>query len=116
MYLTKRKKSGLEICKWVFTIYNVNNNRIQAPTCIILLLPLYFIIFITVLVIHWYFFVFQIEDVKPEGSEHINLKVTGQDGSVVHFKIKRNTPLRKLMSAYCDRAVSLLYSSRNNYD
>ena len=41
-----------------------------------------------------------------DGPEHINLKVTGQDGSVVHFKIKRNTPLRKLMSAYCDRAVS----------
>ena len=44
------------------------------------------------------------DDVKNE-TEHINLKVTGQDGSVVHFKIKRNTPLRKLMSAYCDRAV-----------
>lgn len=43
------------------------------------------------------------DDVKNE-TEHINLKVTGQDGSVVHFKIKRNTPLRKLMSAYCDRA------------
>lgn len=38
-----------------------------------------------------------------KGSEHINLKVTGQDGSVVHFKIKKNTPLRKLMNAYCDR-------------
>jgi len=37
-------------------------------------------------------------------SEHINLKVTGQDGSVVHFKIKKNTPLRKLMGAYCNRA------------
>ena len=45
------------------------------------------------------------DDVKSE-TEHINLKVTGQDGSVVHFKIKRNTPLRNLMSAYCDRAVS----------
>lgn len=49
---------------------------------------------------------FQIEDCKPE-SEHINLKVTGQDGSVVHFKIKKNTPLRKLMGAYCNRAVSV---------
>ena len=48
------------------------------------------------------------DDIKPESSEHINLKVTGQDGSVVHFKIKKNTPLRKLMSAYCDRAVSIL--------
>ena len=36
-------------------------------------------------------------------SEHINLKVTGQDGRVVHFKIKKNTPLRKLMGAYCNR-------------
>merc|ERR1711936_1093144 len=42
------------------------------------------------------------EDSKE--SEHINLKVTGQDGSVVHFKIKKNTPLRKLMGAYCNRA------------
>jgi len=35
------------------------------------------------------------------------LKVTGQDGSVVHFKIKKNTPLRKLMSAYCERTVRM---------
>lgn len=43
-------------------------------------------------------------EVKPDvGSEHINLKVTGSDGSVVHFKIKKNTPLKKLMQAYCDR-------------
>lgn len=41
---------------------------------------------------------------EDKGTEHINLKVTGQDGSVVHFKIKKNTPLRKLMSAYCNRA------------
>lgn len=41
-----------------------------------------------------------------QADEHINLKVTGQDGSVVHFKIKKNTPLRKLMSAYCERTVS----------
>ncbi|PAA66358.1 hypothetical protein BOX15_Mlig002796g2, partial [Macrostomum lignano] len=36
-------------------------------------------------------------------SEHINLKVQGQDGAVIHFKIKKNTPLRKLMTTYCDR-------------
>lgn len=41
-------------------------------------------------------------------SEHINLKVLGQDNAVVQFKIKKHTPLRKLMSAYCDRAVSQL--------
>lgn len=26
-----------------------------------------------------------------------------KDGTVVHFKIKKNTPLRKLMTAYCER-------------
>lgn len=39
-------------------------------------------------------------------TEHINLKVLGQDNAVVQFKIKKHTPLRKLMNAYCDRAVS----------
>lgn len=42
-------------------------------------------------------------------SEHINLKVLGQDNAVVQFKIKKHTPLRKLMNAYCDRAVSKIY-------
>merc|ERR1711920_850550 len=46
---------------------------------------------------------------KPTGTddgaatEHVNLKVCGQDGSVVQFKIKKNTQLKKLMNAYCDR-------------
>lgn len=44
---------------------------------------------------------------KGSESEHINLKVLGQDNAVVQFKIKRHTPLRKLMNAYCDRAVSI---------
>lgn len=37
------------------------------------------------------------------GTEHVNLKVCGQDGSVVQFKIKKATQLKKLMQAYCDR-------------
>uniref|UniRef100_A0A2I3HRX3 Rad60/SUMO-like domain-containing protein n=1 Tax=Nomascus leucogenys TaxID=61853 RepID=A0A2I3HRX3_NOMLE len=41
------------------------------------------------------------EGVKSENNDHINLKVAGQDGSVVQFKIKRHTPLSKLMKAYC---------------
>ena len=45
------------------------------------------------------------EGVKTENNEHINLKVAGQDGSVVQFKIKRHTPLNKLMKAYCERQV-----------
>ncbi len=35
--------------------------------------------------------------------EQLNLRVIGQDGEVVQFKIKTNTPFRKLMNAYCDR-------------
>ena len=30
-------------------------------------------------------------------------QVAGQDGSVVQFKIKRHTPLSKLMKAYCEQ-------------
>lgn len=47
---------------------------------------------------------------KTENNEHINLKVAGQDGSVVQFKIKRHTPLSKLMKAYCERQVRLLHN------
>ncbi|XP_036624450.1 small ubiquitin-related modifier 2-like [Trichosurus vulpecula] len=43
------------------------------------------------------------EGVKTENNDHINLKVAGQDGSVVQFNIKRHTPLSKLMKAYCER-------------
>uniref|UniRef100_A0A672FW77 Small ubiquitin-related modifier 2-like n=1 Tax=Salarias fasciatus TaxID=181472 RepID=A0A672FW77_SALFA len=47
------------------------------------------------------------EGVKTENNEHINLKVAGQDGSVVQFKIKRHTPLSKLMKAYCERQLEM---------
>ncbi len=36
-------------------------------------------------------------------NEQLNLKVVGQDGQMIQFKIKRSTPLRKLIHAYCDR-------------
>jgi small ubiquitin-related modifier len=42
------------------------------------------------------------EGVKTENNDHINLKVMGQDGFAVQFKIKRQTPLSKLMKAYCE--------------
>ncbi|CAH1994139.1 unnamed protein product [Acanthoscelides obtectus] len=45
------------------------------------------------------------DEKKGNEAEHINLKVLGQDNAVVQFKIKRHTPLRKLMTAYCERAV-----------
>ncbi|XP_062055312.1 small ubiquitin-related modifier 2-like [Lepus europaeus] len=41
------------------------------------------------------------EGVKTENNDHINLKVAGQDGSVVQFQ--RHAPLSKLMKAYCGR-------------
>lgn len=44
-------------------------------------------------------------------NDHINLKVAGQDGSVVQFKIKRHTPLSKLMKAYCERQVILSWET-----
>uniref|UniRef100_A0A8C7CEI3 Small ubiquitin-related modifier 3 n=1 Tax=Oncorhynchus kisutch TaxID=8019 RepID=A0A8C7CEI3_ONCKI len=47
-----------------------------------------------------------LEGVKTE-NDHINLKVAGQDGSVVQFKIKRHTPLSKLMKAYCERQLEM---------
>lgn len=40
------------------------------------------------------------EGVKTENNNHVNLKVVGQNGSVVQFKVKRHTPLSKLMKAY----------------
>ncbi|KAE8730514.1 Small ubiquitin-related modifier 1 [Hibiscus syriacus] len=47
----------------------------------------------------------QEEDKKPgdQSAAHINLKVKGQDGNEVFFRIKRSTQLKKLMNAYCDR-------------
>lgn len=62
----------------------------------------------------------QEEDKKPAGdqSAHINLKVKGQDGNEVFFRIKRSTQLRKLMTAYCDRqsvefnSIAFLFDGR----
>jgi len=51
-------------------------------------------------------------------SEHINLKVVGQDGNEVFFKIKKHTALRKLTEAYCQRqgvspsSIRFLYDGR----
>uniref|UniRef100_A0A8C4DGT5 Small ubiquitin like modifier 2b n=1 Tax=Dicentrarchus labrax TaxID=13489 RepID=A0A8C4DGT5_DICLA len=56
------------------------------------------------------------EGVKTENNEHINLKVAGQDGSVVQFKIKRHTPLIKLMKAYCERQGLAMRQIRFRFD
>ncbi|XP_047977388.1 small ubiquitin-related modifier 2-like [Salvia hispanica] len=60
------------------------------------------------------------EDKKPGGDQagHINLKVKGQDGNEVFFRIKRSTQLKKLMHAYCDRqsvdfnSIAFLFDGR----
>ncbi|KAG6407511.1 hypothetical protein SASPL_130502 [Salvia splendens] len=62
----------------------------------------------------------QEEDKKPGGDQagHINLKVKGQDGNEVFFRIKRSTQLKKLMNAYCDRqsvefsSIAFLFDGR----
>eukprot|EP00036_Acanthoecidae_sp_10tr_P009166 CAMPEP_0182920946 /NCGR_PEP_ID=MMETSP0105_2-20130417/3827_1 /TAXON_ID=81532 ORGANISM="Acanthoeca-like sp., Strain 10tr" /NCGR_SAMPLE_ID=MMETSP0105_2 /ASSEMBLY_ACC=CAM_ASM_000205 /LENGTH=99 /DNA_ID=CAMNT_0025058421 /DNA_START=63 /DNA_END=362 /DNA_ORIENTATION=- len=40
--------------------------------------------------------------VKEEG-DFINLRVVAQDNQELHFKIKRSTPMRKLISTYCKK-------------
>jgi len=52
----------------------------------------------------------------PASADHISLKVVDQEGSEVYFKIKRSTPLRKLMEAYCQRQAKSLDSIRFLYD
>eukprot|EP00009_Paramoeba_aestuarina_P002702 CAMPEP_0201515710 /NCGR_PEP_ID=MMETSP0161_2-20130828/7208_1 /ASSEMBLY_ACC=CAM_ASM_000251 /TAXON_ID=180227 /ORGANISM="Neoparamoeba aestuarina, Strain SoJaBio B1-5/56/2" /LENGTH=94 /DNA_ID=CAMNT_0047912615 /DNA_START=80 /DNA_END=364 /DNA_ORIENTATION=+ len=40
--------------------------------------------------------------VKGE-ADHVALIVVAQDGAEIHFKIRRNTPLQKLFSSFCQR-------------
>lgn len=44
------------------------------------------------------------------------MKVLGQDNAVVQFKIKKSTPLRKLMIAFCDRQKMSRESVRFRFD
>ena len=37
---------------------------------------------------------------SPSQAEHVNVKVKGQDGEAIHFRIKLTTPLSKLMDMY----------------
>ncbi|XP_021010126.1 small ubiquitin-related modifier 2-like isoform X1 [Mus caroli] len=56
------------------------------------------------------------EGVKTENNDHINLKVAGHNGSVVQFKIKRHTPLSKLMKAYCEQQDLSMRQNRFRFD
>jgi small ubiquitin-related modifier len=44
------------------------------------------------------------------------LKVATQDGSEVHFKIKRTTQLKKLMAAFCERQGMSLQNARFSFE
>ncbi|KAJ1913498.1 SUMO protein smt3 [Tieghemiomyces parasiticus] len=57
-----------------------------------------------------------VKPVKPETTEHINVKVVSADSSEIHFKIKRHTALRKLMETYCERAGKSSNSVRFLYE
>ncbi|XP_026819672.1 small ubiquitin-related modifier 3-like [Rhopalosiphum maidis] len=49
-------------------------------------------------------------------SERINLKVLGQDNWLIQFKIRKNTQLRKLMNAYCEKTGLAYNSVRFRFD
>ncbi|XP_046956395.1 small ubiquitin-related modifier 2-like [Lynx rufus] len=47
------------------------------------------------------------EGVKSGNNDHVHSKVVGQDGSVVLFKIKRNSAFSKLMKACCEQRLDM---------
>ncbi|KAA8492332.1 Small ubiquitin-related modifier 1 [Porphyridium purpureum] len=60
---------------------------------------------------------------KPEGQakaegedKQLNIKVKDSDGNEVQFKIKRTTPMSKLMSAYASRLGVDENTYRFNFD
>ncbi|XP_049622908.1 small ubiquitin-related modifier 3-like [Suncus etruscus] len=43
------------------------------------------------------------QDQSQSTQSYIQINVSGQDGSIVHFKVKMTTKMDKLMKAYCQR-------------
>ncbi|KAJ4490798.1 small ubiquitin-related modifier [Lentinula aciculospora] len=56
------------------------------------------------------------EDVKSGDDTPINVKVVSSSGEEVFFKIKRVTPLRKLLGAYASKVGKDTQSIRFLYD
>jgi len=52
---------------------------------------------------------------QPELVEHLNIKVTDSNNEVF-FKIKRDTKLKKLMTAFCERQGKAVQSVRFLFD
>jgi len=55
------------------------------------------------------------EKAEAPVSEHLNIKVTDNNNEVF-FKIKRSTPLLKLMNAFCERQGKALTQVRFLFD
>eukprot|EP01012_Entosiphon_sulcatum_P031594 TRINITY_DN400_c0_g1_i1.p2 TRINITY_DN400_c0_g1~~TRINITY_DN400_c0_g1_i1.p2 ORF type:complete len:101 (+),score=35.41 TRINITY_DN400_c0_g1_i1:22-303(+) len=54
---------------------------------------------------------------KAEGdAQQISIKVVNAEGAEVYFKIKKTTPLRKLMDAYCKKQGVNRSSVRFHFD
>lgn len=60
------------------------------------------------------------QDPKPEGgdssSEYIKLKVVGQDGNEIHFRVKMTTQMGKLKKSYSERVAVSVNSLRFLFD
>jgi small ubiquitin-related modifier len=55
-------------------------------------------------------------DEGPSKAEPISIKVTGADGSEVHFRLRPTAPLEKLFAAYCERQAVGRPAVRFMYD
>ncbi|KWU44503.1 hypothetical protein RHOSPDRAFT_25622 [Rhodotorula sp. JG-1b] len=55
-------------------------------------------------------------EVKPEGPQHVALKLQGSGFPELVIKVKRTTKLSKMMNAYCDRAGKSLNEVRFMYE
>jgi small ubiquitin-related modifier len=49
-------------------------------------------------------------------SDHVNIKVVDSDQNEIYFKIKKTTPLRKLMDTYCEKQGKQQNTVRFNFD
>jgi hypothetical protein len=56
------------------------------------------------------------EKTEEEAPKHINIKVKDQQENEVFFKIKRTTPMEKLMNAYCQQKGMTFDSVRFMFD
>ncbi|XP_077553784.1 small ubiquitin-related modifier-like [Haemaphysalis longicornis] len=61
-----------------------------------------------------------LQDPKSEGAdnacEYIKLKVVGQDGNEIHFKVKMTTQMGKLKKSYSERVAVSVSSLRFLFD